>query len=75
MIEPTPPGQSPWRQLAIVLSAGLTFALAVVIGIVGGHWLDGKLGTKVLFTFLGGALGLWAGLKEIIRELKKMDRQ
>ena len=33
-------------------------ALSIVAGILGGRWLDDRLGTEVVFTLIGLALGL-----------------
>jgi len=41
-----------------LLGIGWYVAICIVGGIVGGLWLDGKVNTGVLFTFIGLALGL-----------------
>lgn len=74
----TPPdgkNRSPWRQVGVVLGMGFSFAAAVAIGVLVGYWLDGKLGTKPLFTLLLAALGLAAGFLELLRELKRFNRE
>ena len=68
-----PNRRSTWRAVGLVLNLGLVFAAAVALGTLGGHWLDSKLGTKVLFTLLGAGLGLYAGVRELLRELKTLD--
>lgn len=75
MAGPEPKGRSPWRAVGLVLNMGLVFAAAVAVGTLGGYWLDSKLGTKVLFTLLGSALGLYAGFRELLRELKVLEKE
>jgi F0F1-type ATP synthase assembly protein I len=75
MAGPEPKGRGPWRAVGLVLNMGLMFAAAVAVGTLGGHWLDSKLGTKVLFTLLGSALGLYAGVRELLRELKYLNEE
>lgn len=48
---------------------GLQFLLAVGIPTALGIWADQKLGTLVLFTLLGFAMGFAAGVISIVREL------
>ncbi len=54
-------GQSPWRALAFATSIGLTVALLVAAGVVGGMWLDKVWGTSPLWTVIGLLLGLGIG--------------
>lgn len=75
MLPPDPKDRNPWRQVSVVLGMGFTFAAAVAIGVLLGVWLDGKAGTRPLFTLVLGALGFIAGLKELLRELKRLDRE
>ena len=47
-----------WWVLALRLTGmGWYVAFCIVIGIVGGWWLDGLAGTKALFLLLGTILG------------------
>ena len=75
MPPPEPTGRSPWRQVGLVLTLGITFAAAVALGLIAGLWLDSKLGTRLLFTLLGGGLGFYAGFRELLGELKRLDDQ
>jgi len=59
------------KAFARVGSLGIELALSVVVGMLGGRWLDGKLSTSPLFTLLGLVLGLVAGLRSILRTLKQ----
>lgn len=75
MPAPEPKGRSPWRDVGLVLSLGFTFAAAVLIGLLLGWLVDSQLGTRVVFTLLGTGLGFYAGFREILRELKRLDGQ
>ena len=44
-----------------LLTVSLTFALAVVLSLLGGMWLDRRFGTAPLFLLLGLAFGLGVG--------------
>ena len=51
-----------------LLTVSITFALTVVLGLLGGRWLDGRLKTTPLFTLIGllfglGVGGFWAYLR------------
>jgi len=47
-----------------------TVALEMVLPGLGGQWLDQTLGTLVLFTLLGFALGMTLGIWHLIRMTK-----
>lgn len=49
--------------------------MAIAIGILGGDYLDSRLGTKPLFFWLGFALGVGAAIKALIDTAKKVKRE
>jgi F0F1-type ATP synthase assembly protein I len=49
------------RAFEISFEAGL----AVVLGVVIGHWLDGKFGTEPIFLFVFLALGFGTGVRRL----------
>ncbi len=53
---------------------GLQLLLSVGIPVALGIWLDRHLGTKVLFTLLGFALGFTAGIYSIYGELYRRGK-
>ncbi len=75
MAPPEPKDRNPWRQLGFVLSIAFTFPAALLVGYGIGWWLDGKLGTKPLFALVFIALGFVAALLELLRELKRLNRE
>jgi len=53
----------------------MTVSLEMVLPGLAGYWLDGKLGTKVLFMLIGFALGGFAAIKHLIAMTRKTDRR
>jgi len=49
-----------WQLAFRVLGIGWFMAIAILLGVLGGLWLDGKLGTRPLFLIAGIFLGLAA---------------
>jgi F0F1-type ATP synthase assembly protein I len=47
-------------------------ALEMVAPVLIGYWVDNRVGTKVVFTALGGALGLTIGIWSLVRMSKSM---
>ncbi len=65
------------KQLRIanrVSTVGAELAIATLLGLFGGSWIDARLDTRPLFTFLGLALGMAAGMKGLFR-LVRAERQ
>ena len=53
------------------LSSTITsFAFAIVIGFVGGYYLDVYLKTSPLFTLIFGLIGIIAGIKVFLEDLR-----
>lgn len=48
------------REAAPYLGLGSSMALTLLLSLLAGHWIDGKLGTTPVFVLLGGAFGLFA---------------
>lgn len=51
---------------------GLEIVLCIVVGVFGGHWIDGKLDTGPIFMALGFVFGLGAAGKALLRTAKEM---
>jgi ATP synthase protein I len=62
------------RLIGQLSTVGLSFVFALVIGFGGGYLLDGWLGTKPWFTFLGFFLGLAAGIANVYRVMQLAGR-
>jgi len=55
-------------------SVGLEMGISVILGLLFGRWLDGKLGTEPWMLILFCALGLTAGFKGVFRAMRESDR-
>ena len=63
-----------------LLGMGFYIAIAIVLGILGGHWLDGKFNTGPLWLIIGlilgiavAVLGVYNMLKPFMEKAKKTD--
>jgi ATP synthase protein I len=56
-------------------SVGLELGISVLIGVLFGTWLDGKLGTEpwMMLAFL--VVGFIAGFRGVLHAVKKADRE
>lgn len=52
---------------------GIQLAVALLLGVLGGQWLDRKIGTDAVFTTLGAFVALGATLYWVIRELNRSN--
>lgn len=66
---------SPWTKLGYWMNLIYTFPVAVLVGGVGGWWLDGKLGTSPLLVVLGFIVGLGAGFLLLFRTVKMVEKK
>lgn len=67
--------QQDWKALGNYGTLGLEIALSVVVGLLGGQWLDKKLGTGGWLTWIGFAYGLAAAGRAIYRAMRKSTRE
>jgi hypothetical protein len=76
--EKKPGGAGDWtralREAAPYLGLGTAMALTLAIGLGGGYWLDGKLGTGPLFLLVGGALGMFAAFYHMVKTVTGRKR-
>ena len=70
----------PWLPMLSLLGMGFYIAIAIVLGIWGGHWLDVKFNTSPLLLIIGlffriavAALGVYNMIKPFMEEAKKAD--
>jgi len=64
-----------WEALGIVTQFGVTCAVAVTLGFFLGNWLDGKLGTSIVFGLLGALAGMIAAVTSTLQLMKAMNRR
>ncbi len=55
------------RRVAPYLNLGWTFAITLAAGVLGGWWLDGKLGTRPWLLLAGALLGIVSGFVSFFR--------
>jgi ATP synthase protein I len=52
---------------------GLAFVFALMMGFGAGYWLDTRLGTKPWLSLIGFAMGLAAGILNVVRTMKAVS--
>ncbi len=73
--EPPTPGQLRDRRLGLLLTtAGVEIGVAVALGVFGGQWLDGQLGTTPWLTLALTLCGVAAGFLNLIRTVRRAQR-
>ena len=65
---------STFRELGYFASLGISVALAIVIGLALGYWLDNIFNTKPVLLLMGLGFGIAAGFSNIIRAGKKAKK-
>jgi ATP synthase protein I len=65
---------SPWKPLLSLAHVGLTLVIATAGATIGGYFLDRWLGTTPWFTLIGLGVGIAAGFRELVRTLKRAER-
>jgi ATP synthase protein I len=53
---------------------GLSVVVAILLGLGGGLWLDGRLGTRPWLTVAGLVVGVAAGLKNLFVMSARIER-
>ena len=63
------------KAFARVGALGIELAASTVIGLFGGRWLDGKLGTEPWLSIVGLILGVVAGFRSLYQTAKSENRK
>jgi hypothetical protein len=73
------PSLGAWEALGVVTQFGLTCAVAVGLGYFVGSWIDGLLGTGILFSLilaLGGMISAVMGTYQMLKIIaRRKNRQ
>lgn len=68
-----------WRSLAetvaYVSSGGIQIVVASVLGFFAGRWIDGKIGSQLVFTALLAVVGLAAGVFQMMRAIQALQKR
>lgn len=59
------------KTVGVLSTVGISFVLAIVIGVAAGHYLDRRLGTSPWLFLLGFVFGLAAGILNVVRASRK----
>jgi F0F1-type ATP synthase assembly protein I len=72
----------PWLPALSLLGVGFYIAASIILGTLGGRWLDGQLKTDTTWTIIGLVLGIIAAVfgtyrmfKPFIDSAKKTDNK
>lgn len=63
------------KAYARVGALGIELVASTVIGLLGGRWLDGKLGTEPWLSIVGLILGVVAGFRSLYQTAKSQNRK
>ena len=69
------PEPSAWRSLGMLATVGLTFVVATAGATIAGYFVDRWAGTSPWFTLIGLAVGIAAGFRDLLRSIRKAERQ
>ena len=62
------------RQIAPLLGLGIELALLVLLGVGGGHWVDGRYDTSPWGILVGGVVGIAVGFYHFLRAVWPRNR-
>lgn len=68
------PSLGAWEALGVVTQFGVTCAVAVWLGFLLGSWIDGLLGTGILFSLilaLGGMISAATGTYQLLKVIAR----
>jgi ATP synthase protein I len=70
-----PDGRKQLKQFARLASVGIELALSIVLGMLGGRWLDSKLSTEPWLGLLGLLLGAIAGFRSLFMTVRATQQK
>ena len=69
------PSLGTWEALGIVTQFGVTCAVAVWLGFLLGSWIDGLLGTGILFSLILALGGMISAITSTLQLMKVANRR
>ena len=70
-----PEGRKQMQQFGRVSTVGIELAVSIVIGYLGGEWLDLRFGTEPVLKWLGLGFGMAAGFRSLYRMARETQRK
>ncbi len=70
-----PPGLNTFQAVTVGASFGGSLGILVAAGVIAGQWLDGQLGTSLVFTLIGVVLGFATALTSTVRLYQALLRR
>ncbi len=64
-----------YKQVGPYLGLGVQLAASIVLMLLLGHWLDGKFNSYPVLTILGGFLGGFAGMYNVIKTVLELNKK
>jgi ATP synthase protein I len=64
-----------WRAAGTTGAVGIEIAVAIIIGYLGGRFLDRKLGTTPWISYAGLVAGMGAAIKALLRVIRSYQRE
>ena len=64
-----------WKAVGSYGTVGIEVVLSVLVGFIGGYWLDGKLGTGPWLTLIGLAYGIAAAARALYRAARRATKE
>lgn len=61
--------------IAFISQLGMTIITPIILGALAGHWLDGKLGTGIIFFLILFCLGIAAGIYGSYKLIKTIEKK
>jgi ATP synthase protein I len=61
------------RTIGQLSTIGLAFVFAIVLGFAAGYWIDGRLGSSPWGALIGFAMGLAAGILNVVRTMRAVS--
>jgi ATP synthase protein I len=63
-----------WRVAGTTGAVGIEIVLAVLVGYLGGQWLDRRLGTGPWLKWVGLVAGIGAAVKALVRVVRQYNK-
>jgi ATP synthase protein I len=69
-----PDAKKMWRVAGTTGAVGIEIVLAVLVGYLGGQWLDHRFGTGPWLKWVGLVAGVGAAIKALMRVVRQYNR-